>query len=78
MEILSYNLVGICLGIIIAAIFVGYTSVETKSGIDLYLIFIGFLFSLAWLLVIKGNRAWQLNAVLCMTVKANMTKLSRQ
>jgi hypothetical protein len=46
---------------LIAAIFVGYTSVKTESVIDLYLILLGFLFSLAWLLVIKGNRAWQLN-----------------
>jgi hypothetical protein len=50
----------------IAAIFAGYIAVITsKNGIqtnmDVYLIALGLLFSIAWLLVIKGSKCWQQN-----------------
>jgi hypothetical protein len=53
----------------IAAIFAGYIAVMTGEHnqkalamhLDLYLILLGFLFSVAWLLVIKGSKRWQDN-----------------
>jgi len=51
----------------IAAIFAGYIAVMTGEHnrkalamhLDLYLILLGFLFSVAWLLVIKGSKRYQ-------------------
>jgi hypothetical protein len=53
----------------IAAIFAGYIAIMTSENyqkalemnLDLYLILLGILFSVAWLLVIKGSKQWQLN-----------------
>jgi hypothetical protein len=54
----------------IVLIFTGYLTVITKEHnsfyvqieyLDLYLMLLGFLFTLAWLLVIKGSKAWQEN-----------------
>jgi hypothetical protein len=53
----------------IAVIFAGYISVITGDSnreainqhIDLYLILLGIIFSVAWLLVIKGSKRWQEN-----------------
>jgi hypothetical protein len=53
----------------IAAIFAGYTAVMTSEfgqearamNLDVYLITLGLLFSIAWLLVIKGSKQWQQN-----------------
>jgi hypothetical protein len=50
----------------IAAIFVGYTAVitskkEISANVDVYLVSLGLLFSVAWLLVIKGSKRWQEN-----------------
>jgi hypothetical protein len=54
---------------LIAAIFAGYIAVMAGEHnqkalaihLDLYLILLGFLFSVAWLLVIKGSKRWQDN-----------------
>ena len=54
---------------LIAIIFTGYITIvtgdsyETKKGmyIDYYLILLGIIFSVAWLLVIRGNKRWQDN-----------------
>jgi hypothetical protein len=53
----------------IAAIFTGYITVITSEfgekarsmNLDVYLITLGLLFSIAWLLVIKGSKQWQQN-----------------
>jgi hypothetical protein len=54
----------------IVLIFTGYITLTTNSHnshytqikyLDFYLMLLGFLFSLAWLLVIKGSKAWQEN-----------------
>jgi hypothetical protein len=54
----------------IALIFTGYISLITNGDkssytkieyLDFYFMLLGFLFSLAWLLVIKGSKAWQEN-----------------
>jgi hypothetical protein len=55
-------------GGIIVIIFTGYTTLITNyqnpnlpKYLDFYLLLLGYLFSLAWLLVIKGSKAWQEN-----------------
>ena len=54
----------------ILAVFTGYIALITKEKsvdfvgieyLDFYLICLGFLFSLAWLLVLRGSKAWQEN-----------------
>jgi hypothetical protein len=53
----------------IAAIFAGYIAVMTSEfgqeardmNLDVYLVVLGLLFSIAWLLVIKGSKCWQQN-----------------
>jgi hypothetical protein len=51
---------------IIAAIFAGYFAIITskkamQTNLDVYLVSLGLLFSVAWLLVIKGSKRWQEN-----------------
>jgi hypothetical protein len=51
----------------IAAIFAGYIALMTRehevidTHLSLYLILLGIIFSVAWLLVIKGSKCWQNN-----------------